>query len=242
MGCAAVSNGRPKHLFDQVSILVPVFNNAETLQPLVKQVTQAVQGSVHNVEFIFVEDASRDISAEVLREMTGGQIRVIYNSQNIGQQASIHAGLAACTGQAVVVMDADLQDPPHAIPNLLHALQSGEYDASFATRVGTYQSGWRMLTSRLFRFLVRGLTNLPQGAGGFVAFTADVARVLADKNNSRFYLAGMIGCGGYRIHAVPVERNLRIDGQSAYTGPMRLSLGLMNLMVVLKERFSHAQK
>lgn len=229
-------------MFDQVSILVPVYNNAQTLRPLVAQVTQAIQSVAHKVEFIFVEDASSDGSLAVLRGISAGNVRTFENSENIGQQASIHKGLAACLGQAVVVMDADLQDPPQAIAGLLRSLQDGGYDAVFATRVGAYQSGWRMLTSRSFRFVIRRLTNLPQGAGGFVAITDEVARRLAAKTGARFYLAGMIGCGGHRIGAVPIKRNQRQIGQSAYTGLMRLSLGLSNLRIVLKERIIRGPK
>ena len=223
-------------MFDRVSVLVPVFNNAETLRDLAQQITNELAGL--HVEIAFVDDASHDGSVDVLRAMASDEIKVIYNDKNIGQQASIRKGLAVCTGQAVVVMDADLQDPPEAISTLLRALFDGGHDAVFATRIGRYQSGFRMLTSRAFRFLIRRLTNLPHGAGGFVAMTDDVARTLAAKTNPRFYLAGMIGSGNYRIHAVQIERNTREVGQSAYSGTMRLSQGLSNLTVVFKERFS----
>ena len=229
-------------MFERVSFLVPVYNNAEMLRSLVTQVTDATRDLAREVEFVFVEDASYDSSREVLREIAGGSIRIIYNSENIGQQASIRKGLAACEGQAVVVMDADLQDPPQAIPALLRALHSGAYDAVFATRVGAYQSGWRMLNSHLFRFVIRRLTNLPRGAGGFVAITGDLAQALSGKTSSRFYLVGMIGCGGYRIGAVPIIRNPRESGKSGYTGAMRLSLGLSNLSVILDERIARGPR
>lgn len=229
-------------MFDHVSVLVPVFNNAETLQNLAVQVTDAIQDTTREITFVFVDDASQDKSLDVLREMAGTNIRIVENAKNIGQQASIHKGLALCQGQVIVVMDADLQDPPEAIPHLLRALQDRASDVAFGVRVGTYQSTWRMLHSRLFRFVIRRLTNLPQGAGGFVAMTADVARDLARRTSARFYLAGLIGCGGYRIRAVPIERNLRQIGQSAYTRRMRLSLGLANLAVVLNERMARGQR
>ena len=229
-------------MFDQVTILVPVFNNAETLHGLVKQVTQAIEAMSRDIRFVFVDDASQDGSAQVLREMEGGNISIVCNTKNIGQQASIQKGLALCQGQVVVVMDADLQDPPQALPDMLRPLQNGGIDVVFGVRVGSYQSRWRMWHSRFFRFVIRRLTNLPRGAGGFVAMTDDVAQALLCKPYRHFYMAGMIGCGGYRIHAVPVKRNLRASGQSAYTGRMRLFLGLSNLAVVLNERMARGQQ
>ena len=136
----------------------------------------------------------------------------------------------------------ELQDPPEAVPDLLKALHGGAHDVVFATRVGAYQSRRRMLFSRWFRFLVRRLTNLPVGAGGFLAMTSDVARTLRQKKSPRFYLTGLIGCGGYRITSIPVRRNHRPGGASSYSGRMRLSLGLTNLSVILQERFIRGQR
>ena len=223
-------------MFDTINILIPVFNNAETLRDLVDQVQRETASAARTVDFVFVDDASGDRSGEVLRALAGPNIAVIFNSENIGQQASIQKGLAVCDAQAVVVMDADLQDPPEAIPELLRALSTGTYDAVFATRVGQYQSGRRMFSARAFRFLIRQFTNLPYGAGGFVTFTRHVAQGLTKRPHARFYLAGLIGCGGYRIGSVPVERNERAIGKSAYSGSMRLALGLSNLSAVIRER------
>ena len=229
-------------MYDRVSILVPVFNNAETLRDLVTAVSREAALASRDIQFVFVEDCSQDRSREVLREMRCDGVHVVENTENIGQQASIFRGLAACDGQAVVVMDADLQDPPEAVPDLLKALHGGAHDVVFATRVGAYQSRRRMLFSRWFRFLVRRLTNLPVGAGGFLAMTSDVARTLRQKKSPRFYLTGLIGCGGYRITSIPVRRNHRPGGASSYSGRMRLSLGLTNLSVILQERFLRGQR
>ena len=233
---------RREPLFDRVSILIPVYNNAETLQQLVAQVKSATQPVARHTQFVFVNDASTDSSASVLDRIASEDILIIENKENLGQQASIRIGLNACDGQAVIVMDADLQDPPEAIPDLLTLLHSGDYDAVFATRVGVYQSYWRMMNSHIFRFLIRRITNLPHGAGGFVAITNNVAAHLAQKRGSRFYLAGMIGCHNYRIAAIPMARNLRATGKSEYTPTMRISLAFSNFIFVFTERISRGKK
>jgi glycosyltransferase involved in cell wall biosynthesis len=229
-------------MLNRVSILVPVYNNAETILPLIDQVKSATQTLARQTNFVFVDDASTDRSASILDTLTSDEFSVISNGKNLGQQLSIRKGLGVCDGQVVIVMDADLQDPPKAIPELLMTLHSGRYDAVFATRIGNYQSYWRMLNSYMFRFLMRRITNLPRGAGGFVAMTDNVAMHLAQKSGRRFYMAGMIGCNNYRIGAIPVERNLRDIGKSEYTFAMRLSLGFSNFIFVFSERITRGKK
>ncbi len=229
-------------MIESVSIIVPVMNNQNTVVRLVDEVSTALDG--HSVEFIFVEDASTDGSLEVLVQMAGrdNRVQVVINDRNLGQQASIHRGLVQCSGEAVVVMDADLQDPPNAIPILLQGLMDGPYDAVFAARVGRYQSVPRMCSGMVFRFLMRRLTNLPKGAGGFVIMCDHVAADVAAKKGKWFYLPGLIGCGDHRLHAIPVERSIRKSGYSAFSSSMRWKTGFSNIAAVLQERVFHAKR
>ncbi|PCJ05056.1 MAG: hypothetical protein COB16_16900 [Rhodobacteraceae bacterium] len=231
-------------VFDRVNIMVPVMNNEETLQQLMHEVTEALSNMVDKCEFVFVDDASTDGSLGVLEQIAGADptVQVLANPKNLGQQASIRKGLALCRGDAVVVMDADLQDPPSAIPKLLLALADGPYDAVFATRSGRYQSRARMLSGTVFRYLIGHLTALPKGAGCFVAIRGGVAAQLAAKKNQRFYLAGLIGCGDYRISALPVERSMRQVGRSSYSSSMRWKTGVSNITAVLQERLLNAKR
>lgn len=221
---------------DALSVVVPVYNNAATLAELRQQVTDQVRDHVQSLQFVFIDDASTDGSAGVLADLKGPSVTVLSNDKNMGQQSSIHRALAVARGDVVVVMDADLQDPPVAIPDLLSALEAQSADAVFARRVGQYQSKARMLTSVTYRWVLRRLTNLPRGAGGFVVMRGAVAQSLAARPTGRFYLVGMLGCGGYRLGVLPVKRNRRMVGKSGYSMCKRLGVALSNFIVIFEER------
>lgn len=224
-----------------VSVVAPVFKNATTLIELHEQVSAAIAKTGARSEIVFVNDASPDESSLILAGIAekDSSVRVITNSSNIGQQGSIRRGLAECRGDVVVVMDADLQDPPGAIPVLVERLQKGDVDAVFATRTLPYQSRFRMLCSHGYKAMIRRLTGLPKGAAGYVAIEAELARKLTETGNSRFYLAGLIGCRSQAIGTVPVEREFRRSGQSAYTERMRFATAFSNILCVLRERGWH---
>ncbi|KPA21408.1 Undecaprenyl-phosphate 4-deoxy-4-formamido-L-arabinose transferase [Shimia sp. SK013] len=224
---------------EHVAIVIPVFRNAETLRALHNRICDALAHVNAVPHFVFVEDAGGDASLGLLKEMSQSDPRVtlITNQHNLGQQASIRKALEFVGDRDVVVMDADLQDPPEAIPMLLETLWSSGADAVFAARVGAYQSGFRMATSKLYRSLMSRFASIPPGAGGFVALRANLAKRLAASRNSRFHLAGMIGCHAGLLKAVSVERNYRQVGNSAYSQRMRLVVALSNFVCVLEERF-----
>jgi len=225
----------------QVSILVPVYRNAGTLRALHQQVQDAVASAGATVRFIFVEDAGGDQAREILEDLAGtdSNMVLIFNPENLGQQEAIRKGLAHAAGQDVVVMDADLQDPPAAIPFLLERLWATGADAVFATRIGVYQSRFRMTASTLYRALLIRLVPLPSGAGGFVVLRGALAARLVASENPRFHLAGMIGCHAIGIEAIAIRRNHRETGKSAYTERMRVATALSNFACILNERFRH---
>jgi len=224
-----------------VSILVPVYRNAGTLRALHQQVQDAVTKAGATARFIFVEDAGDDQSREILEDLAGNDTTMvlIFNPENLGQQEAIRRGLSRAAGQDIIVMDADLQDPPAAIPLMLERLWATGADAVFATRTGAYQSLFRMAASTLYRALLARLVPLPRGAGGFVALRGALAARLVASDNPRFHLAGMIGCHATRIEALAMRRNHRETGKSAYTERMRVATAFSNFACILKERFRH---
>lgn len=225
-----------------VSIIIPVYKNADTLERLHREVSAVLALMDVSSEFLFIDDASPDCSSDVLRALQAKHagIKVMSNASNCGQQASIRTGLRACRGDSIVVMDADLQDPPTVVPQLLKHLWAGQYQAVFATRVGVYQSKFRMMCSICYRALMCRLARLPKGAGGFVALTRDLADQIAKSPNPRFYLAGLVGCHAIQVGAMPVPRAFRGSGTSSYTGRMRLWTAVSNILCVLKEKYVYA--
>ena len=222
-----------------VSVVVPVYRNADTLVQLAGEVSHEIGKLGASVEIVFVDDNSPDDARDVIKNIQtkNPDIKLLVNKENQGQQFSIQRGLGVCTGDTVIVMDADLQDPPIAIPQLLNRLWADNHQAVFASRVGVYQSRLRMLCSVAYRSVICRLANLPKGAGGYVAMDGTLANRLAQSANPRFFLAGLIGHYASAIDAISVQRHFRGRGKSAYNNRMRLATGVSNILCVLTERY-----
>jgi glycosyltransferase involved in cell wall biosynthesis len=220
-----------------VSAVVPVFGNAETLEELYHRLTAALDATAPGGwEVLFVDDASPDGSLPVLRRLAAGDERVgvVALPANVGQHRAIRAGLAHARGRAVVVLDADLQDPPEAVPLLVSGLDEG-VGAVFAGRRGRYESAWRLATGRVAKWLLHRLSGrrLPADAGLFLAMTADLARRLAADPQPDPHLLAAVARSGLRLVSVPVRRDPRPSGHSAYSPRMRLRVAGRALRLVV---------
>lgn len=220
-----------------LSVVIPVFRNAATLGKLHERLTDSLRIFRGDYELLFVNDACPAGSLAVLRDLaTDPAVEVIDLPGNIGQHAAILAGMRQARGTRVVVMDADLQDPPEVIPDLLGRLDAG-YDAVFAGRRGEYEPSLRLLTSRLFKALLGWATGLPADAGAFVALNRrTAAAVLAFRARVPF-IPSLVGLAARRVTSVPVVRSKRSTGSSAYSGLQRLRLGTLALSWAIAWRF-----
>jgi len=193
---------------------MPVYNEAAALDPLCQRLRAALTACRTTFEIIFVNDGSTDSSAEAIDRlaMQFAEVRVIHLSRNFGHQAAIHAGLAFARGDAVVLMDSDLQDSPEAIGKLLDAWQDG-YDVAYAVHVHRKESrAKRLLFAGFHRFLSSiSRTPIPVDAGNFGLIDARVARTLLALGERDRYLPGLRSWVGFRQIGVPVERGARYD-------------------------------
>jgi polyisoprenyl-phosphate glycosyltransferase len=209
-----------------VSVIVPVYGNASTLRELAARIARVLT----DYEIVFVNDASPDDSAEVLATLDAC---VVTHERNRGQNSAVLTGFAHARGATLVVLDADLQDPPEAIPELLRRKAENSAAIAFASRIGDYASGGRMFTSRLYKRILTRLAFVPQGAGLFVALDRDVAMRVAAMAPVPSIVAAL-GLLRVKTIAVPVARATR-EG-SAYSGFARLRLACRTLAWVLAHR------
>ncbi|HEX6095311.1 MAG TPA: glycosyltransferase [Thermoanaerobaculia bacterium] len=209
-----------------VSVIVPVYGNASTLRELAARIANVLT----DYELLFVDDASPDDSAAVLSALDA---RVIRHERNRGQNAAVLTGFTHARGATLVVLDADLQDPPEAIPGLLRVKAESGAAIAFASRTGDYAGRGRMFTSRLYKSILSRLASLPRGAGLFVALDRDVALRVAAMAPVPSIVAAL-GLLRVQTIAVPVARATR-DG-SAYNGFARLRLACRTLAWVLSHR------
>jgi glycosyltransferase involved in cell wall biosynthesis len=223
----------------QISVVLPVYRNRPQLPELHRRLTDTLQAIASAHELVFVDDAGGDGSVEWLRECRARDPRVVLVElpQNGGQHRAVLAGLARASGEAIVVMDADLQDPPEAIGRLLAALhQSG--GVVFARRTARHQSPGRHLTGRLFKRLLRRIagSRVPSGTGMFfVATRAVVEAALASAGEAR-YVPLILDRTGASMRAVDVIKTHRHDSPSAYTAARRLRLAIGAIRQAIAQR------
>jgi glycosyltransferase involved in cell wall biosynthesis len=204
-----------------VSVVVPVFENAERLPELSARLAHVLDG---RYELLFVDDASPDNARAVVRALAAADPRVcgLRLAENVGQNAAVVAGLAHARGDTVVVMDGDLQDPPEAVPLLLRELREGGVHAVFAGRRGRYESTARLAGSRALKRLLWLLTGgrMPADAGLFLALDRVTAERVCALAGSKPYVAVLVARAAGRVASVPVERGS--STRSAYSERMRI--------------------
>ena len=207
----------------EVSVVVPVYRNVETLRELHRRLCRTLEAQMLSFEVIFVDDACPAGSFTVLDELArrDSRVAVLVLERNVGQHRAVLAGLAHARGEWTIVMDADLQDPPEAIPDLLAKGREG-YAAVFAGRRGRYESFLRLFTSRLFKGLLHLLCRVPADAGLFVALNRTITERLPVLGGPKPFVVAMIGCIGLPMSSVPVARARRPIGASAYSFRARL--------------------
>ena len=216
----------------RVAVVVPVYGNAATLRPLADRLAAALPDRAWRLRLVV--DASPDASAAVAAELARSDPRIAVTvlATNVGQHAALTRGLAdEPDADAWVCLDADLQDPPEAVPLLLQRLDRGGVGAVFAGRRGRYESPVRRVTGTAHRWLAARLTGLPPDAGAFLALgpavrDAVVAAVLAGEAPSVVLAAGLAGAP---LTSVPVARDRRPVGESAWTARARLRQSLRSL-------------
>jgi polyisoprenyl-phosphate glycosyltransferase len=219
-----------------ISMVLPVYRNAEALAALHARLIRALEAEAASLELIYVDDACPSGSGAVLDELArqDARVRVIRHDRNQGQRLAVWHGLEAARGEIVITMDADLQDPPEAIPLLLKELRSTGAGAVFAGRRGAYQGRLRMATSRLYRSVLRALTGIPGDAGAVVAMTRDALDRILPISMPSPYLPALLASTGLPVRSIPVARDARPAGKSAYSEWARLRLAYSGLAAAWK--------
>jgi polyisoprenyl-phosphate glycosyltransferase len=226
---AAVSAGLP------VCVVVPVHGNEATLAPLADRLAAALAGRGWRLRLVV--DASPDDSAQVGARLAAADPRVAVTvlTRNVGQHRALEAGLRAEPDAAAwVCLDADLQDPPEAVPLLLDRLARGDVDAVFAGRRGAYESRLRLLTGRAHRAALARLTGLPPDAGAFLALTPRARQEVLRRSAPS--LVAAVGAARLPAVSVPVARDARSVGESAWTTRARLRQSVRTLAWAARAR------
>ncbi|MFB0527080.1 MAG: glycosyltransferase family 2 protein [bacterium] len=208
------------------SIVVPVFNEKEVLGELYKRITSVMDKLSEPYEIIFVNDGSNDGSFELMKTLHSqdSQVKIINFSRNFGHQIAITAGLDYASGKAVITIDADLQDPPEVIPNLIDKWKEG-FDVVYGIREEREGEGiFKLVTARIFYRFLRRITdtNIPADTGDFRLISGKVVESLKNIRERNRFVRGLVSWVGYRQIGVSYKREKRFGGHTKY--PLRKML------------------
>jgi polyisoprenyl-phosphate glycosyltransferase len=216
------------------SFVIPVFNERETLPELHQRLSQVIDGLDGEAELLFVDDCSHDGSYELLAELgrQDGRIRVLRFARNFGHQVAITAGLDHAAGDAVIVMDADLQDPPEVVPDLVARWQEG-YEVVYAVRARRSGESWfKRKTAAWFYRVLRWIAHveMPLDAGDFRLVDRRAVDAFRSMRERGRYVRGMFSWVGFRQIGVPYDRAERYAGEPKYSYRKSLTLAIDGLV------------
>jgi len=211
-----------------ISLVCPVYNEEEGITEFYDRCTKALEAIEPAIahELIFVDDGSADRSAEILRSFAAHdhRVRVIEFSRNFGHQIAITAGVDHAHGDAVVVLDTDLQDPPEVIGEMIEKWKEG-YGVVYGQRnQRPGESKFKLWTARGFYRLINWLSDvhLPLDTGDFRLMDRQVVEVLRQLREENRYVRGLVSWVGFRQYALSYDRDARYAGETKY--PLRKML------------------
>lgn len=220
--------GRQRATRDQLlSIVVPCYNEAEVIAETRRRLSSVCAEIVDlHVEVIFVDDGSRDRTRELLRSFAkeDPQIKLVGLARNFGHQIAVTAGIDAAAGDAVIIIDADLQDPPEVIHGMILKWREG-YDVVYGTRTEREgESAFKIATARAFYRMLNWLSEIPipLDTGDFRLISRNVVDTLRAMPERDRFVRGMISWIGFRQTSLPYRRAERVAGSSKY--PLRKML------------------
>jgi dolichol-phosphate mannosyltransferase len=205
-----------------LSVVAPLFNEEGNVAELVRRLRAAADGApgIDAYEIVLVDDGSTDRTAELLHAHAAADPRlvIVRLSRNFGHQLAATAGLDLARGDAVVLIDADLQDPPELIPGLVERWQAG-FDVVYAVRRKRKgESAFKILTARLFYRTTRRLTkvSIPVDAGDFRLMSRRVVDALKAIRERHRFIRGLVSWVGYPQTALEYDRDSRFSGETKY--------------------------
>lgn len=212
------------------SIIAPVHNEAETLPELYRRVCQVMDRLNERWELILVNDGSRDRSTQIIAELHEADARVkgISLSRNFGFQIAVTAGLDVAQGDAVILIDADLQDPPEIIPDLIARWRSG-FEVVYGVRAERDGETWfKKATAGMFYRLMARVTNvdIPVDTGDFRLMDRRVVEAIVQMPEHHRFMRGMVSWVGFRQTGVPYKRQARYAGKTSFTFQKMLKFAL----------------
>lgn len=203
-----------------ISIVAPIYNEAQVIPELYRRVKEVMETIEDPWEFLMVDDGSSDGSTDLIRQIASQDVRVkpVIFARNFGHQLAVTAGLDYACGDAVIIIDADLQDPPELIPDLVTKWREG-YEVVYAIRAEREGESWfKLFTASLFYRLIYKITDvkIPLDTGDFRLLDRQVIQVMRKMRERHRFLRGMSVWVGFKQTGVEYRRSARFAGETKY--------------------------
>lgn len=204
-----------------ISVIIPVFNEEKNIQPLYDRLSGVVNKLNVSSEFIFINDGSRDETLRLVTDLarTHSNVKFIDFSRNFGHQLAVTAGLHFCKGQRIVIIDADLQDPPELILEMYQKMNEGFNVVYAKRRKREGESFFKLITAKIFYRLMARVTSIdiPLDTGDFRMMDRKVTDVLNKMPEQHKFIRGMVSWVGFRQTYIEYDRDRRHSGETGYT-------------------------
>ncbi|WP_138494035.1 glycosyltransferase family 2 protein [Paenibacillus pinistramenti] len=212
------------------SVIIPMYNEEEVIAETYRRIKKVLSDTGESYELIFVNDGSRDRSEEIIKDYSqwDNTVKLINFSRNFGHQIAITAGMDYASGDAVVIIDADLQDPPELIHTMIARWKEG-YEVVYAQRIKRKGESWfKKFTAGTFYRVLRAAadTPIPVDTGDFRLMDRKVVNELKQLPENNRFVRGLVSWVGFRQIAVEFERDERLAGETKYPLKRMVKLSL----------------
>jgi polyisoprenyl-phosphate glycosyltransferase len=211
------------------SVIIPIYNEEKTLPELHRRLSAALRPLDGSVEIILVDDGSRDASFELMKStrLNDPRVKILRLSRNFGHQVAISAGIDIARGDAVILMDGDLQDPPELLANMIERWKEG-YQVVYTVKRSRRENPLKRFAFRSFYRVIRSVSTIeiPMEAGNFSLLDRRVVEILRTMPERNRYISGLRAWTGFRQIGIPYDREARFSGrpQMSYRRLLELAL------------------
>lgn len=214
----------------KLSIIIPIYNEQGNIDRLINRLKGVVSQLNIECEYIFINDGSKDDSINIIKNLAkiDSSVKFINFSRNFGHQIAVTAGLDKSKGDRIVIIDADLQDPPELIIEMFKKMDDG-YEVVYAKRKARKGESWmKKITARMFYRILKAITsvNIPVDTGDFRIVDRKIVDVLKQMPEQQKFLRGQISWIGFNQTYVEYERDERNAGETGYTYKKMIRLAL----------------
>lgn len=204
-----------------VSLIIPCYNEEEAIPLFYQETIKVIDSLEYNIELIFVDDGSKDRTRIILQGIIEKDSRVHYISfsRNFGKEAAMYAGFCNAKGDYIAVMDADLQDPPALLPQMLKLLERGEYDSVATRRVSrSGEPPIRSFFARLFYRIINKISDadIVDGARDFRLMKRSMVDAIVEMNEYNRFSKGIFGWIGFKTYWLAYENQERVAGETKW--------------------------